>query len=318
MAAGTTTVSASVGNVSDSTGLTVTAAPPHLQSISLTPTVTTLTIGATQQYRATGTYSDGAIKDITGAAQWASSVPSVGAVTTTGRFSALRAGTATISATLDGIQATASVTVNTALQYLSITPGATTLAVGNNRQFTATATYGDGSTVDVSQIVTWQSDPSVATVNNTGLVTAVGSGIINLYASIGSTNATANITVPGNARLRTIAVSPAYISMVAGTTQQLTATAIYFDGSSQDVTAGATWTSAAAQTATVSSSGLVTAVGDGTVNIMAAFTGFSGIGNITVVAAPANRHQYDRMDRPTKRSVEQPRKLESGSCPQRE
>jgi uncharacterized protein YjdB len=61
--------------------------------------------------------------------------------------------------------------------------------------------------------------------------------------------------------------------MSPGQTIQLTATAFTAGSATQDVTAAATWASSDASLATVSPSGLVSAVGDGTVSITATYQG---------------------------------------------
>lgn len=73
-------------------------------------------------------------------------------------------------------------------------------------------------------------------------------------------------------------------SIAANGTTQLTATANYSDGSQRNVTATATWTSANAAVASVSSSGLVTARGTGTAQIVAVFEGQSAQRGVTVQA----------------------------------
>jgi len=50
---------------------------PTLTSIAVTPSAPTLAVGATQQFTATGTYSDGSTQDLTPQVTWASSSPAV-------------------------------------------------------------------------------------------------------------------------------------------------------------------------------------------------------------------------------------------------
>ena len=69
-------------------------------------------------------------------------------------------------------------------------------------------------------------------------------------------------------------------------TQQLTATLVLADGSTRDVTDTATWTSSDESVATVDSSGLVTAVAEGTATITATTQGLSGTSEITVTNPP--------------------------------
>ena len=49
------------------------------------------------------------------------------------------------------------------------------LAIGETLQFTATGTYTDASTVDLTSLATWQSgDPADLTVSASGLATGIG------------------------------------------------------------------------------------------------------------------------------------------------
>ena len=59
--------------------------------------------------------------------------------------------------------------------------------------------------------------------------------------------------------LASIVVTPSNPSLLAGATQQFTATGTYSDGSTQNVTSQATWTSSSTTVATISASGLATA-----------------------------------------------------------
>ena len=63
------------------------------------------------------------------------------------------------------------------LNAIAVTPANSTLAAGSVQQFTATGTYSDSSTVDITNNVTWTSSTAtVATVNFSGSVTGVAAG----------------------------------------------------------------------------------------------------------------------------------------------
>ena len=92
------------------------------------------------------------------------------------------------------------------LDSISISPTAQALAVGQTAQFTAVGTFGNANhstTSPVTNGVTWiSSAPAVATVNATGLATAVGSGTTTITASAaafnGSATSTATLSVTGS------------------------------------------------------------------------------------------------------------------------
>src|SRR5258708_4933940 len=82
-----------------------------------------------------------------------------------------------------------SVTDNTAaaLLYIAVTPQSQTIVKGRTRQFTATGTYSDNSTRDLTTQVTWiSSDTSRATISATGLATGIDFGSATITAASGS------------------------------------------------------------------------------------------------------------------------------------
>ena len=86
-----------------STKTTPTPSPAELtlKSLAVTPLTSTILAGATQQFIATGTYSDGSTKDITSSVIWSSSVIKSGdfsTVSTPGLLTATAAGTLTVTA----------------------------------------------------------------------------------------------------------------------------------------------------------------------------------------------------------------------------
>src|SRR5271157_6151814 len=89
---------------------------------------------------------------------------------------------------------------------LAVTPATQSVAVGQTAQFTATGTYSHGShpstTQNVTDQSTWTSSaPAVATVNSSGVATAVSAGTANISASItgytGVLTSSAVLTVTG-------------------------------------------------------------------------------------------------------------------------
>jgi YVTN family beta-propeller protein len=100
-----------LGYSSSAVTATVAAPAPVLTGIAVSPAHPFLAAGSSTQLTATGTYSDGSAKDISGTATWSSSNPAVAAVSASGLVTAVAPGTTTITAALAGLSATASVTV---------------------------------------------------------------------------------------------------------------------------------------------------------------------------------------------------------------
>ena len=89
--------------------------------------------------------------------------------------------------------------------------------------------------------------------------------------------------VPLSAALpSSLAITPANPSVPLGTTQQLTATSIYADGTQHDVTTQVIWSSSNTSVATINATGLATAVALGTSTITATLAGLSGSTTLTV------------------------------------
>src|SRR5262249_5348536 len=111
--AGTSTISATMGTVSGSTVLTVTAAV--LQSIAVTPANPSIAKGSTQQFTATGTFSDASTQNLTSQVTWASATPTVATITTPSLATGVNAGTSTISATMGSVSGSTVLTVTAAV-----------------------------------------------------------------------------------------------------------------------------------------------------------------------------------------------------------
>ena len=174
------------------------AAAPTLTSIAVTPANPTNLAGATQQFTATGTYSDGSTQNLSNRVTWASSKTAVATINTNGLATAISAGTTTISAALSGMTGSTTLTVQTppTLTSIAMTPANPTILVGATQQFTATGTYSDGSTQNLSNRVTWTSSKTaVATINTNGLATGVSAGATVISAALSGVTATNTLTV---------------------------------------------------------------------------------------------------------------------------
>ena len=200
VATGSSKITATIGSVTSSTTLTVTATP--LVSIAVTPASVSVPVGYNVQLVATGTFGDGSKTRITGSAVWSSSSTSVATVSNTtgkrGLATSVSAGTATITATLNGITGTATFTGTTAtLASITVTPSAPTVAVGATQPLTATAHFSDASQLDVTLQVTWSSsDTAVATVGTAGRVKGVAAGTATISATRSGIVGTSDVTVP--------------------------------------------------------------------------------------------------------------------------
>lgn len=125
---------------------------------------------------------------------WENSNPSVGTIDPIGRFTALREGTTTITTRCCKIIGHTTITVENLVTSIEITPASATVIVPNTEQFIATARDIRGNVVSVP--ITWTgSDPSIGTIDNTGLFRAISKGNVTITANYRDIYSYANVQV---------------------------------------------------------------------------------------------------------------------------
>ncbi len=265
--------------------LSLTITPAALVSIAVTPALPSLAAGLTQQFTATGTYSDGSTQNLTNSVTWASGTPAAATINSAGLVSTLKLGTSLISATSGAVSGSTTLTVTAAtLSSIAVTPALPSIAAGLTQQFTATGTYTDKSTQNLTTTATWTSGTlTTATIASGGLASTLVAGTSIITATSGAVSGSTTLTVTPPT-LVTIAVTPALPSIAAGLTEQFTATGTYTDKSTQNLTTTATWTSGTLTTATIASGGLASTLVAGTSIITATSGAVSGSTTLTVTA----------------------------------
>ncbi|MFP5226218.1 MAG: Ig-like domain-containing protein, partial [Acidobacteriota bacterium] len=237
--------------------------------------------GATQQFTATGTYSDGSTQNITSTVTWTSSATSVATINAAGLATGVAAGSATMTAALSGVTATANLTVTAAVATItsvSVTPASASIAAGATQQFTATATYSNGTTTNVTSTATWtSSNTAAATINSSGLASGVAAGSTTITAAVSGVAGKAALTVTAASKTVTsITVTPAGAIIPTKALFNFHATAAYSDGSTADITSTATWSSSSTAAATIAPGGFAYGVSPGTTTISASLSGVTG------------------------------------------
>jgi plastocyanin len=109
------------GTAGGMSGTITVGAPAALQSIAVTPVDPSLVVGATQQFTATGVFSDRSTRDLTGQVTWASATPSVATISNTGAAIGLAQGSTVVTASLTGVTGSTLLTVATAPQAPTLT-----------------------------------------------------------------------------------------------------------------------------------------------------------------------------------------------------
>ena len=298
---GETLITAMYGDFFQSSPVIVTSA--FLTGIGITPEDAELPAGITQQYEADGIFSDDSVQDITTLATWKSSDTDVATIDKAGLVTTLDpgpdndfagsrvVGITTISAAWQGIEASTSLLVTGAVMTsITLIPEDGAIAQGTTVQFEAEGTYSDGSTLDITDLVDWQSsDNGTVLLDANGLAEGIAPGEAEISASFdvgGDTlSATAVLTVT-NAILESIIVTPENSTIQVGENQQYIATGTFSDGSEQDITYVATWLSSDNTVGTISNSsisrGLFISTGAGTTFIEAFFNGIADETLLTV------------------------------------
>jgi hypothetical protein len=285
---GVAALSATALGVTGHTTFTVTAAT--LQALDVGPASTVTPVGVAVSLTATGHFSDGRVVDVTAEATWSSSEPGIASVALPGRVSALRQGVVDLTASLGGLSGTARLTVTAAvLAQLTVTPGTATLPRGRAADFVAQGTFTDGSQADLTTGVTWSTgDGFIARASNIagspGQVAALAVGTTTVIAQLGAHVGTATLTVTAAAPV-SLSLSPASTSLPLGAHQQLTATALFTDGSLADVTAEASFSGSAPAVLGVAPGGEAVALALGSAVVTARWQAFVATSQVTVTAA---------------------------------
>lgn len=265
---GTATITARVGDKTATCEVTVLPVP--LNSISIKEQNIELDKGATKDltilYNPENTTDD---KTVT----WETDKPEVATVEN-GKITAIGAGTATITAKVGEKTATTVVTVNVPLESISLNKEELTINKGDTANLDIIYNPIDTTITKAEDWVS--SDTNVVTVNEYGLITAVGKGTAYVKATVAGKEATCKVTV--NVPLTGINLK-AETELLKGQTEKLTVELLPIDTTeSPEIT----WTSKNAEVAVVSSDGIVTAKKEGTAEIVAKVGAFEKTCVVTV------------------------------------
>jgi hypothetical protein len=263
--------------------------PATLNSITVTPANVTVAPGATQQYTATGNYSDGSTQNLTTQVAWSSSQTSVAQINPSGLATGNAPGSTTITATLSGASGNAALQVQA--PPLSIVT--TILPSGPMETPYSVHLSGTGGTLTYNWSLESGSLPA-------GLGVNPGSGVISgTPSTVGVYNFTIRLTDSGEpvqsvtkslaititATLNSITVTPAVPVIAVGALVEFTATGVYSDETTQDLTDQVVWVSSTPAVAQINVAGSATGVSSGSSTISAEFGGKTG--NATLTVQPA-------------------------------
>jgi uncharacterized protein YjdB len=281
---GTAIITATAGTGKKSAQCKVTVIVP-VTGISLEHDTLTLAKGSESSLKAVFAPADATDTGIT----WISDNPDIVSVDDAGTLKALKTGTAVISATSHdgGFKAQCKVTVVIPVTGISLDKTSLGLIKGKSQTLTAAITPEDATDKGVA----WaSSNPSAASVDSTGKVTAVGGGTATITATSQDGEFTAKCTVKVIVPVAGIRFSQSSVSVKKGGSIRLSPIFTPSDATNQSVK----WTSSNSSVASVSSSGIVYGNSEGscTITVTAADGGFTATCQFTVKpkvpSAPTN------------------------------
>lgn len=255
--------------------------PPVATTVNISPASVALSsFGETLQLTAAVADQNG--QAMAGApVSWTTSDNSVATVSAGGLVTAARNGTATVTATSGSAAGTASVTVAQRAARVDVSPVSVEISsFGDSVQLTAAPFDANDNAVEDATI-TWSSeDAAVATVDDSGLVTAVGNGTANIGAQAGAATGAAAVTV-SQVVVEMDVVPFATTLFSLGDTIRLVATGVDANGHPGSALA-VTWMSENDAVVTVDSAGLVTAVRTGSTDVFATIRELRDSAGVTV------------------------------------
>jgi hypothetical protein len=265
------------------------AAPLGPFRIQISPANSTVVLGVTQQLTAKGAFlpiTGAGGRDLASIATWQSSNPAIASVDAAGVMTAHARGTVVIRADSGPFHGSTEITVipNLSVTSLAVSPVTPSVANGLTSQFTATATYSDASTQDVTAAAAWgSSNLSIATIDDSGLARTHTQGSTTISAGFGAQSDSTSLTVTAPVTTN-IYVTPTSTTIPYSSSLPFTAIATWSDGTAVDITATATWTSSNAAAVGVDSSGVATGLQvGGSAIISAGQNGVTGSGTVAGV-----------------------------------
>ncbi len=258
-----------------------------LQSITVTSPSGSVAAGLTEQFTATGNFSDGTTKPLT-AANWSTSDVTLATISSTGLLTTLKQGAVTVSAASGTAAGSTSFNIGPAVPVsIVVSTVNNSVAAGLTEQFTATGNFTDGTTKPLATANWSTSDVILATISSTGLLTTLKQGVVTVSAASGTSTGSASFNI-GPPVPTGLVISPANspVTIGAATPSKLSAILNFTDKSTQDISGQVTWSNTNPFTASIDTQGNVTTVHTGYTQIAATNGAFSAAADFTVLAVP--------------------------------
>lgn len=259
---------------------------PTLSQIVVSPAGKSIPKGTILAFTATGMYSNGTEKNLTALVTWQTSPSTVAEVNTQGSVSGKAVGNAVVTAQYESAAGSAALTVGpAALTKITVSAPESSLPLDESEQLTATGTYTDGTTQNLTSTVAWQAGPTtIAAVSSQGQLKGLSQGAAQISAAYQNLTGTAAVTV-GPAALVQITVTAPKPNLPLGETEALSAIGTFSNGNTQNLTGLVTWQAGPTTVASVSAQGSLKGVNTGVAQISAAYQSVTGNAAVTVGSA---------------------------------
>nr|WP_305819732.1 Ig-like domain-containing protein [Photobacterium leiognathi] len=269
---------------------------------SLSPDASEASIysGGKLSFAAEGIYSDGSISPLTNKVTWHSSDVDIAQIDDKGILTGVNIGTVEVKASYEGIESniinvriTDAILTSMNISVKSLSSDASIYS-GGQLSLAAEGTYSDGSTLPLTNKVTWySSDVDIAQIDDKGILTGVAIGTVEVKASyegiesnIINVRITDAILTSMNISVKSLSLDASEASIYSGGQLSLAAEGIYSDGSTSPLTNEVTWHSSDVDIAQIDDKGILTGVNTGTVEVKASYEGIeSNIINVSITDA---------------------------------
>ncbi|MBP9996061.1 MAG: Ig-like domain-containing protein [Lachnospiraceae bacterium] len=233
---------------------------------------------------------------------WSSSDTTVVKVDSKGTVTAIKEGTARVTAMANGVSAVCDVEVTQNKVVLDKT-ALKLNAAGTNMNDKITVQSISGTVEDGTPIIWTTSNSKIAEVDDDGNVVACGAGNCNIVASVNGVSATCKVTVINNTITLNRTTLDFDLANATSKKASLTAKVV-------GVNSAVSWESNNESVATVSVSGVVTAMANGGCTITATANGITAVCDISVFGGNPAPHEHVW----TKTIVSDPTCTEKGHC----
>lgn len=286
--AGEQNVLASVDGTNLTAAFSATAEAPAeagVATIAVSPASSMIEVGSTTTLSAVAKDADGQVLDAS--ITWSSSATGIATVAD-GVVTAVAEGSATITAKADGKAASAEITVfageaeDGPVALVQASSDAYTFsALGTSTQLSAVALDEAGTTLSGVSFAWSSNEPAIASVDQSGKVSAKAVGITSIIVCAAACSAADTVAVTVEQITASVEVTPASLSLEVGDSYQLNA--LVKDATGNEVPdAELTWKSSNTSRATITSSGVVSALAEGSVSFTATSGSSSDDSQVTV------------------------------------